>query len=167
MWSSVTIMDKEELWEHYRKETNGNVRERTLMIIWLEEGKTTYEVGELLNCPQSKVAYWKKRFEEEGLVGLRTRERSGKPSRLSNEDEERIRERLETVNSWQTKWVRDLIHKEAGVVYSERHVVRLLHAWGFGRIVPRKGHILADEREQEQFSKKPGSYWTLSRRTGE
>ena len=160
-------MATDKLWECYRGEKDSNVRERTLMIIWLKEGKTTYEVGELLNCPQSKVAYWKKRFEEEGLAGLRTRERPGKPPKMSQEDEARIREKLETVNSWQTKWVRDLIREEAGVVYSERHVVRLLHAWGFERIVPRKGHIFADSQEQARFSKKLGSYWTLSRRTGE
>ena len=39
------------------------------------------------------------------------------------------------------------IYQEAGVVYSERHVVRLLHAWGFERIRPRKEHLQSDETE--------------------
>jgi hypothetical protein len=33
--------------------------ERLLMMIWLKKGKTTYEVADLLGCPQSKVMYWK------------------------------------------------------------------------------------------------------------
>ena len=37
------------------------------MIIWLEKGKTSYEVGGLLDYPQSKVRYWKNRFEKEGV----------------------------------------------------------------------------------------------------
>jgi putative transposase len=153
-------MDVDGIQSQYRVEKDAGVRERLLMIIWLKKGKTTYEVADLLNCPQSKVMYWKTRFEKEGLDGLKTRPRSGKPPKLLGTEEEAIRQTLESTNSWQTRWVRDLIYRETSVTYSERHVVRLLHKWGFERITPRKEHEKASVGEKEGFKKKREIYWT-------
>jgi transposase len=69
------------------------------MIVWLKKGKTTYEIADLLDCPQSKVMYWKTRFEKEGLEGLKTRPRSGKPSQLPDAEENILRQKLESTNS--------------------------------------------------------------------
>ena len=159
-------MDVNNLQYRYNVERDPDVRERLLMIIWLAKGKTSYEVGELLDCPQSKVMYWKGRFEQEGADGLRTRPRSGKPPKVLKDDMNLIRRKLESGDYWQTKWVNDLIYQEAGVVYSERYVVRLLHAWGFEKIRPRKEHIQADEKEWNDFSKKTSWYWIRSPKVG-
>jgi putative transposase len=153
-------MDVDGIQSRYRVEKDADVRERLLMIIWLKKGKTTYEVADLLSCPQSKVMYWKTRFEKEGLNGLKTRPRSGKPPKLLDTEVKAIRQKLESTNSWQTRWVRDLIYQESGVTYSERHVVRLLHKWGFERITPRKEHEKASEEEKEGFKKTQERYWT-------
>lgn len=159
-------MDASELQWQYKREKDPNVRERLLIIIWLKKGKTTYEVADLLDCPQSKVMYWKSRFEKEGLNGLRTKSRSGKPPKLSENKVRLIRQKLESVNCWQTKWVKDLIYQETGVTYTHRHIVRLLHKWGFERIIPRKEHEKADKQEQEEFLKKPRYYWISSQKNG-
>lgn len=58
------------------------------MIIWLSKGKTTYEVADLLDCPPSKVMYWKSRFENEGMGGLKTRSRSGKAPKILEDEYE-------------------------------------------------------------------------------
>ena len=110
--------------------------------------------------------YWKKRFETEGVSGLRTRSRSGKPPRLSKGEVTCVRQKLESVNCWQTRWVKDLIYQETGITYSERHVIRLLHAWGFEKIRPRKEHAEADEEERKEFSKKTETYWTICQKAG-
>ncbi len=159
-------MDINNLQCQYKVERDPDVRERLLMIIWLEKGKTSYEIGDLLGCPQSKVMYWKDRFKKQGMDGLRTRPRSGKPPKVLKDDMNRIRRKLESGASWQTKWVSDLIYQETGIVYSERHVVRLLHAWGFEKIRPRKEHIQADEKERKDFSKKTSWYWIRSPMVG-
>lgn len=159
-------MNVSKLQCQYKVENDPDIRERLLMVIWLKKGKTSYEVADLLDCPQSKVMYWKSRFEKEGLDGLRTRHRSGKPPKLTRKDRKNIIEKLESTGYWQTKWVMDLIYQETGVVYSERHVVRLLHAWGYERIRPRKEHVQADEKERRKFSKKPDSYWVRSQKAG-
>jgi len=153
-------MDVDGIQSRYRVEKDADVREKLLMIIWLKKGKTTYEVADLLGCPQSKVMYWKNRFEKEGLDGLKTRPRPGKPPKLLDTEVKAIRQKLESTNSWQTRWVRDLIYQETGVTYTERHVVRLLHKWGFERITPRKEHEKASEEEKKGFKKRRERYWT-------
>jgi len=159
-------MKLDELREAYKRETDAKVRERILMVLWLGEGESSYNVGRRLLCPHSKVLYWKKRFEKEGIAGLRDKPRSGKPPKLSMESEEHIKQQIGDGTGWQTKTIRWLIREEAGVAYSERHVVRLMHAWGFEKITPRQRHAFADEKEREAFLKTSKSSWHLSQMTG-
>ncbi len=155
-----------ELWTRYGQETDGHLRERLLMVIWIKEGISSYEVGRRLRCPHSKVLYWKYRFEQEGIAGLKTKSRSGKPPKLSTEKKRHMKQILEGRSWWKTTWVSDLIFKETGIRYSQRHIVRLLHVWGFEQIRPRKKHAEADEEEQKRFIKKTGVYWGISPKTG-
>lgn len=144
----------------YKGEKDPDVRERILIIIGLKRGESSYEVGGRFGCPHSKVLYWKYRFEESGIEGLRTRPRPGKPKKLSVKTENQIKKKLgENPHGWKTRSVMELLYKGAGASYSERHVRRLLHKWGFERITPRPKHILADEKEQTEFLKKRGFYW--------
>lgn len=161
-------MDVEELKSAYKVEKDPYVRERLLIVAWLKKGMTTYEAAELLGCPQSKVAYWKGRFEKEGLEGLRTRPRPGQPKKLSEELRGRIVKKLEeSPYGWTTRSVMEIIRREGNVQYSERHVVRLMHKWEFEQIRPRQRHVLADEKERKKFFKKPESYWLPCRKAGQ
>ena len=68
------------------------------MIIWLKEGESSYEVGRRLNCPHSKPLYWQKRYQEEGIAGLVTKQRSGRPLQIPDDKEASIHEQLEDKN---------------------------------------------------------------------
>ena len=160
-------MNLSELKSRYKDEKDPDVRERLLMMIWLKKGKTTYDIAELLSCPQSKVMYWKGKFEKQGIEGLKTIPKPGRAPMLSKEQVMHVRRKLEAADYWLARLVRELIYEETHQVYSERHVVRLLHIWGFEKIRPRKEHMLADEREQKRFSKKREIYWGLSRKAGQ
>jgi len=140
----------------YRKERDVKVKERILIISLLAEGRSTYEAAGILHCPQSKVAYWKKRYEEEGLDGLKTRKQLGRPPKVAREKMKEVREVVEAGEWWTAKTVREMIHGEAGVLYTVRHVQRLLHTWGFSLIRPGKRHINKASREEvESFKKRP------------
>jgi transposase len=41
-------------------------------------------------------------------------------------------------SGWTVREVRELVRKDAGVTYSERHILRLLHRWGARAVVPEK-----------------------------
>ena len=150
-------METSSLQKVYKEEKDPDVKERILIVIDLKRGKSSYEVGGRFDCPHSKVLYWKYRFEKYGIEGLRTRPRSGRPKKLSGKIENQIKKKLdENPHGWKTKSVMELLYKDFGVSYGERHIRRLMHKWGFERITPRPRHILADEKERTEFLKNEG-----------
>ena len=146
----------------YKKEDNGKIKERILMVRYSYEGKTSREVGEILQCDQKLVLYWKNRYEKEGLEGLKTRQKSGKPMLLSRRQEARIKEKISEnnpANPWTTKRVCELIKKESGIEYSPRNVRRMLHKWRFALLVPRPTFWQrASGEEIRRFWKKNPAY---------
>ena len=136
-------MNKKEiiiLKKAYKKEVDGKLKERILMVRYYFEGKTSRDVGNMLQCDQKLVLYWKNRYEKEGLVGLKTRQKSGKPMLLSRRHEAKIKDKIsenDPTNPWTTKRVCELIKKESGIKYSPRNVRRMLHKWRFALLVPR------------------------------
>src|SRR3989344_6668208 len=124
----------------YKKENDAKIRERILMNIYVLQGENMRTVAERLNCTHPLVIFWKKRYEKEGLVGLRTRKKSGKPMLLSRWQEAKIKNKIsenDPTNPWTTKRVCELIKKESGIKYSPRNVRRMLRKWRFALLVPR------------------------------
>lgn len=124
----------------YKKERDGRIKERILMLIHSYGGKSSRDVGKIIQCDQKLVLYWKKRYVLEGLEGLKTKLRSGKPTLLSRRQKEKIKNKIAEDNPadpWTTKKVCDLIRKETGVKYTQRHVQRILRKWDFNLLVPR------------------------------
>ncbi len=131
-------MNKKEvnrLKKSYKKETNIKIRERILMIRYSFEGKTSRSVGEMLQCDHALILYWKKRYEKEGLDGLKTRPKSGKPRKISRRQESNLKKIFSGENPdkpWTTKRVSGLISEKTGINYSQRQVTRILNRWNFG-----------------------------------
>jgi len=124
----------------YKKERDGKIKERILMLIHSYEGKSSRDVGKILQCDQKLVLYWKKRYVSEGLEGLKTKPRSGKPTLFSRRQEEKMKKKIaedNPANPWTTKKVCDLIKKETSIQYTQRHVQRILRKWDFNLLVPR------------------------------
>lgn len=148
----------DSLYQVYKAEEDAKVKERILMNIRLLEGKSLYDVGDEFRCVPSKVHYWKKRFRNEGVEGLRDRSRSGRPRLISNRKEKAILHIIESpriteegVSSWSTTHIRDLIRRKTGVTYTTRHVIRLMHRWGFEKIKPRPKHCHAASKQARRW----------------
>jgi len=123
-----------------KKESDGRILRRIQMVLYTFKGETVREVGERMQCPHSLVIYWKKRYSEEGLGGLKTKPRSGKPTLLSRRQEDKIKKKVaedNPANPWTTKKVCELIKKETEIRYTQRHVQRILRKWNFNLLVPR------------------------------
>ncbi|HEY6536215.1 MAG TPA: helix-turn-helix domain-containing protein [Candidatus Nitrosocosmicus sp.] len=107
---------------------------------------------------------WLKRFDKEGLEGLKDRTKSGRPSELSEETSFQIKQELKESNKgWTTKQVEELIVKKSGIKYHYTHIYRILHKWGFRQKVPRKVHVdTASKEEKEDFKKRQNKYLWIS-----
>ena len=99
---------------------------------------------------------WYKLYNEDGLDGLKDKERSGRPPDVPKDVMVKIRKELTDRNTagWDFRQVMDLIYKKTGVRYHEVHIYRLLHKWGFKSKVPQKRFVnTASVKEKRKFKK--------------
>jgi transposase len=124
-------VDENDLIEAKLKgERDPKVRDRLRMMLLLEAGYKPKEVALIMRTTERTVYTWKKRYREEGCEGLKTREKPGRKTRLSDEDTELLKRRLKQKGYWTTRDVRALIKSEFGVEFTMRHVARLLRKMG-------------------------------------
>ena len=124
------------------------------------------DVAESYRCTHGKVDYWKKRYGRQGVRGLYTRKQQGRPKKITPEQETKLRRVVRRHNikqGWQTKQVRQLIHKEAGVNYSFRHTIRITQSWGLGKIKPRPRYAFSKQEDRDTFIKKTKNFWHVNR----
>jgi len=136
------------------------IRER-LLLVKASHKKSLRDVAYEFGYTHGKVAYWKNRYNKQGLKGLYTKERSGRPSKLKPAQMAKIRQKVRRHNvkqGWTTKLVKEVIRKEGGVTYTERHVQRLSHKWGLAQIKPRKRSAYSKKEDREAFLKKTRTF---------
>lgn len=124
------------------------IRERLLMV------QAAYELplrdaAEKFGCTHGKIDYWKQRYAVQGLRGLQTKPRAGRPPKLSTAQSRKIRRMVRKHNmrqGWRTVHVRQLITEEAGVKYS-CHTIRIIQSWGLSKIRPHPALLQAQSAE--------------------
>ena len=143
----------------YRRESDANVRERILLVRRVRvDRKEAASVAEVeLHRTRAWGYKWLKRFNEEGLDGLQSRHRSGRPPDVPEEKMMVIKRELsQKPSGWRIKEIMNLIYEKSGVRYHEVHVYRLLHKWGFTPKVPQKRFVNAASKEEKiRFKKRP------------
>jgi putative transposase len=153
-------MNKKEvefLKKAYKKEKDAKVKERILMIRYNFQGDTLRDAAEKLNCDHKLVLFWKRRYLSDGLEGLKTRPKSGKPRRISRRQEANMKRIIENSpqKAWTTKRVYGLIFEKTKISYSQRQVTRILNRWNLGLSSGRPMYWQrASEEEIKFFGKK-------------
>jgi transposase len=112
----------------YRNEKDANLRERILLVRLVRgDKKEAASIAEKEFHRSRWWAYkWLKRFDNEGLKGLKDKARSGRPPEVSEETSIVIRRELsENQSGWMAKEVMNLIYERTGVKYREVHIYRL------------------------------------------
>lgn len=140
----------------HRNERDTRVRERILLVIRISSDKQHIEsVARELHRARSWAYKWHKRYRDEGMEGLRDRQRSGKPSAIPKEEMDKIKQELSDSNTgWDFRQVTNIIQKRTGVRHHEVHIRRLLHKWGFKSKVPQKRFVrTASQKEKKGFKK--------------
>jgi len=132
-----------------------------LILNVIYRGKTyAAQVSRDLHRSKAWACEWLKRYDKEGINGLKTRPKSGRPSKLSEDIEYQIKKELkESKQGWTTKQVEELIVKKSGIKYHHIHIYRILRKWGFKQKVPGKVHVnTASREEKNSFKKRQNRY---------
>jgi transposase len=95
------------------------------------------------------VSEWLQRYQTEGVDGLLEGYRSGRPSQLTENQQQQLGDIVDSGpvaygldnGIWTSPMIAWVIEEEFGVQYHPGHVRKLLDAWGFS--VPRPRRILA------------------------
>lgn len=137
------------------------IKERMLLVLnVVYHGKVAAHVAMEIHRSKGWTTYWLKRYDEEGIEGLKDREKGGRPTELSVDVEYKIKTILKESNQgWTTKQIEELIIQESGVNYNHNYIYAILHRWGFKQKVPRKVHVnTASKKEKKEFKKRPTRY---------
>jgi transposase len=107
------------------------------------------------------VQYWVRRFEQDGLAGLREGERPGRPRRLSDRQLQQVNAALRgspqeyglSGNLWDGKTLRAWIERRFGVALGVRRCQYLFRQLGFRLRKPRPLIAQADPEQQRMHKK--------------
>jgi putative transposase len=162
---TLPLVNKTKLVNLYKKEKDPKVKERLLLVIRVRcDRQIPFRAVRELNRSSPWASDWLKRYDEEGIEGLKDKPKSGRHPELSAETEYRIRTILRESNQgWTTKQIEELIIKESGIKYHYTHIYRIVRKWGFKQKVPRKVHVnTASKEEKDEFKKRPARFLWIS-----
>ena len=77
----LSLEEKRKLQEAIKREDKPEIRERILMFLLLNDGKTHREIAEFIGCSRRTVAYWCVHGDASNLESLEDGRKQGKPLR--------------------------------------------------------------------------------------
>ena len=149
----------EELGCLARSKQHRTIADRLHAMRLAMEGTPPPEICRVLARTKNWYHYWLKRYNEEGLEGLRDRPRFGQPKRLDEAGRQQFEAQIEAgpdleedgVSTWNGKAMQARIERQFGVHYSLAQVYRICHELGLSWITPRPQHPKSNPQEQQEF----------------
>lgn len=149
------------LQQEIRRSDESRYDHRLHAVLLVAQGVTCPEVARLLGDGVRSVEYWVHRYERDGLAGLTEGERSGRPSRLNENQMEEINRVLRNkpsdvgmrVNLWDGKTLSAWIEKTYDLKLGVRQCQRLFRQLDFRLRKPRPLLARADPEKQKAHKK--------------
>lgn len=154
-----------ELQQEIQRSEQSRYDHRLHGVLLVAQGLTCPEVSILLGDSPRTVEYWVRRFDQGGLEGLREGERTGRPTRLSEEQIEELQRALRQkpsdsgmdTNLWDGKALSALIERKYGVQLGVRQCQRLFRHFDFRLRKPRPMIAGASPAMQKKHKKNSAS----------
>ncbi|NMC08190.1 MAG: helix-turn-helix domain-containing protein, partial [Candidatus Lokiarchaeota archaeon] len=89
-----TDISADKMWEMYKHEHDGRMKERYHCIAMMLDGGTAGEVARSFHCSRNTTWEWAVAYNEGGLEGLKRESPPGLKSRLSDEQKAALKEDL-------------------------------------------------------------------------
>ena len=144
----------------YKKEKDARAKIRLHVLLLRRQKYTQPEIAAMVYVTQGTVSNICRRFLKEGWASVYDKPRDGRPSRLTPQQKNSLKELLsnefvdgEIRRGWQTKDVTNLVKEKFSVKYSQRKVRDLLYELKMSWKVPRPEHKNRDEKLVRTFKK--------------
>lgn len=148
-----------ELERLHRVEKDARVRQRMGGVLARWSGVAPGEVAATYRVSEKAVTKWVKRFNRDGVSGLRDKPRSGRPTKADWDEIHKMlagdpRDYGYPVQGWNGRVLNDAIKKRLGVTYDHSEVYYIIKQLGFTFITPRPRSYKASADEQEKWKKR-------------
>jgi len=111
-------------------EKDVKVLQRLYFIKYRYEGVTVEDASERVEISKPVAYIWQDRWNKEGYEGLKPKFAGGKPSKLSDDQRDQLKEILNKRDDWTTEDIKKLILKEFKVEYSLKQIRIILRKFG-------------------------------------
>jgi len=159
-----------------KKEENGDIRERILILLLLNDGKTQAKIAEFLGCSFNKVSYWCVHGDPENLESLKDDRMKGNHKKATDKYIEIL---LETIDKepqelgyefgrWTAQRLATYLEERTGIKLSGSQVRRILEQKKYVYLWAK--YSLEAQRNPEKrkaFKKKIEEYLKIEKETPE
>ncbi|WP_158970245.1 IS630 family transposase [Paraglaciecola sp. L3A3] len=141
------------------KEKNARMRVRLMALSHIQQGVNRTQAARYLHVSRRMVNEWVKRFNQDGLDGLKEKPRSGRPCALSAEQLQTLKIYIESHaikpdgGRLKGTLIIDYVKQEFDITYGLTNIYRLLHQLGFSWITSRSKHPKQSQEAQDEFKK--------------
>lgn len=151
-----------KLIELAKKEHRGWIRRRIKAIAAIIEDKLSREaIAEKFHTDSDQIRLWIKRYNDEGLDGLKDKSGRGAKRALTVKREESLKKALAlsprkagiSTNLWTGRAVKDYLEKKKWFSCSLPEAYVIIHRLGFSLQRPGRTPIEADPKKEKQFLK--------------
>ena len=124
----------EKLKKALKEENNGNIRERILILLLLNDGKTQAKIAEFLGCSLNKVSYWCVHGDPENLESLKDERMKGNHKKVTDKYIEILLKTIDKESDklgydfgrWTAQRLATYLEKITGIQLSGSQVRRIL-----------------------------------------
>jgi len=139
----------------------GRYFHRLHVVLHVLQGASTYEAAHIYGHSPRSIQYWVNRLITHGLEGLWDRERPGRPGKLSQSDQLKLKDEIRhspreleyDQNLWDGPLLSYHLREHYGIILGVRQCQRLFHQLGFTLQRPRRQAGEADPELQKAFKK--------------
>jgi transposase len=141
----LTKAQRTALEQGYRTGESHAFRQRCQIIMLKCERRTSSEIAEILGCCEMVVNNWLKRFESEGIQGLRTRPGRGRKPILDAEKDLPTVKQAAQANRQRISLAKAELETELGKAFSqktlERYIKNMVLAINESENVPQRSRV--------------------------
>jgi len=130
----LTLKQQRKLQEALKREKNGEIRERILILLLLNDGKTQQEIAKFIGCSKNKVSYWCAHGDPDKLESLKDERMRGNHQKATEKYLEILLETIEKepeelgyeFGRWSAQRLATYLEERTGIKLSGSQVRRIL-----------------------------------------